>query len=156
MWNLFGKGTQSIESSYNRSVKVMLDLPWASHRSLIQPLIGEVHIKLVLLKRYLIFLEKMKNSGKSPLIMLMNEAKKDVRSVTGSNLRNIMILAGKSSVEDVKVEDVDTIPYFNLSEDEHWKIAPIKEIIDVKAGNLDIPGFDLEELESILSHLCTE
>ena len=156
LWNLFGKGSQSIESSYNRSVKVMLDLPWATHRSLIQPLTGETHVKLVLLKRYLIFLEKMKNSGKSPLVMLLNEAKKDVRSVTGSNLRNIMILAGKSSIEDVTVEDVDTIPYFNLSEDEHWKVDSIKEIIDVKAGNLDVPGFDLEELETILNHLCTE
>ena len=156
LWNLFGKGSQSIESSYNRSVKVMLDLPWATHRSLIQPLTGETHVKLVLLKRYLIFLEKMKNSGKSPLVMLLNEAKKDVRSVTGSNLRNIMILAGKSSIEDVTVEDVDTIPYFNLSEDEHWKVDSIKEIIDVKAGNLDVPGFDLEKLETILNHLCTE
>ena len=88
--------------------------------------------------------------------MLVNEAKKDVRSLTGSNLRNIMILAGKSSVEDVTVEDVDSISYFNLSEDEQWKISSIQEIIYVKAGNLDIPGFDLEELETILSHLCTE
>ena len=64
-------------------------------------------------------LGKNENSRKSPLIMRMNEAKNDVRSVIGSNLRNIMILAGKFSVEDVKVEDVDTIPYFNLSEDEH-------------------------------------
>ena len=57
LWNLFGSGALSIESSYNMSVKVMLDLPWATHRSPIQPLTGEVHVKLVL--RFLIFLEKI-------------------------------------------------------------------------------------------------
>ena len=62
-----------------------------------------------------------------------------------------MILAWKSSVEDV-----DSISYFKLSEDEHCKISSIQEIIYVKAGNLDFLGFDLEELETILSHLCTE
>ena len=62
-----------------------------------------------------------------------------------------MILAWKSSVENV-----DSISYFSLSEDEHWKVDSIKEIIDVKAGNLDVPGFHLDELETILNHLCTE
>ena len=38
LWNLFGSGALRIESSYNRSVKIMLDLPYATHRSLIQPL----------------------------------------------------------------------------------------------------------------------
>ena len=109
LWNLFGSGALSIESSYNRSVKVMLDLPWATHRSLIQPLTGEVHVKLVLIKRFLIFLEKIECSGKTPLIMLLNEAKRDVRSITGSNLRNIMILVGKTSVDEVNVGDVESI-----------------------------------------------
>jgi hypothetical protein len=156
LWNLFGSGALSIESSYNRSVKVMLDLPWATHRSLIQPLTGEVHVKLVLIKRFLIFLEKIECSGKTPLIMLLNEAKRDVRSITGSNLRNIMILVGKTSVDEVNVGDVESISYFNLSEDQKWKISHIQEIINAKAGNLEIPGFEFEELETILSHLCTE
>ena len=101
----------------------MLDLPWATHRSLIQPLTGETHVKLILIRRFLCFLEKMRKSEKAPLIMLMKEGMKDVRSVTGSNLRKIMLLVGKTSVEDIKVEDVDTLEYFKLDENEHWKIS---------------------------------
>ena len=137
LWNLFSTGALGIESTYNRSVKVMLDLPWATHRSLIQPLTGEVHVKLVLVRRFLCFMEKIRNSGKAPLTMLMKEAIKDVRSVTGSNLRNIMLLVGKTSVEDVRVEDVDNLEYFKLENDELWKIPQIQEIINVKAGNLE-------------------
>ena len=85
LWNLFGSGALRIESSYNRSVKIMLDLPYATHRSLIQPLTDDVHVKLVLIRRFLSFMDKIKNSGKVPLTMLMSEAMKDVRSTTGSN-----------------------------------------------------------------------
>ena len=55
--------------------------------------------------------------------MLLNEAKKDIRSVTGSNLRNIIILGGKTSVDDVSVGDVESLPYFNLSEGEQLRFS---------------------------------
>ena len=88
--------------------------------------------------------------------MLMIEAKKDVRSITGSNFRNIMILMGKSTLEDINLRDVDSLTYFKLEDDEKWKITAIREIVDTKLGLMDIPGFDLEELETLLSYLCTE
>ena len=101
-------------------------------------------------------MEKMRNSGKAPLIMLMKEAMNDVRYVTGSNLRNIMLLVGKTSIDDVKVEDVDSLEYFKMRDDELWKIPQIQEIINVKVGNLEVAGFENEELEILLSHLCTD
>ena len=102
LWNLFGPGALGIESTYNKSVKVMLDLPFATHRNLIQPLTGEKHVKLILIRRFLGFMDKIGKSGKAALKMLMSEAKKDARSVTGSNFRNIMLLVGKSHVDEVK------------------------------------------------------
>ena len=54
-------------------------------------------------------MDKIQNSGKSDLTMLMLEAKKDVRSYTGSNYRNIMLLVGKLKVEDVKLGDEEAI-----------------------------------------------
>ena len=73
----------------------------------------------------------------------MNEPKKNVRSISEKHYD----LGWKSSVEDV-----DNISCFNLSEEEHWKNSSRHEIINVKSGNLDTPGFDLEELEIIVSH----
>ena len=155
VWNLFGPGAHTTESSYNRSVKIMLDLPYATHRSLIQPLTGDFHIKIVLIRRFIGFIEKVKNSGKSALRMLMIEASKDVRSITGSNLRNIMLLVGKNRVEDIKLDDLSQLSYFKLQEDEMWKVPMIKEIINIKAGQIEVPGFEPEELEALLKHICT-
>ena len=38
LWDLFGIGARNIETSYNKSVKYMLDLPYATHRYLIESL----------------------------------------------------------------------------------------------------------------------
>ena len=80
----------------------------------------------------------------------------DVRSVTGSNLRNIMLLVGKKKVEEVRTEDWNDIVYFKQKDADKWKSSLIWEIIDTKAGVADIPCFDFHELELILHNVCTE
>ena len=52
----------------------------------------------------------------------MMEAMKDVQSVTGSNMTNIMLLVGKTRVENVKMEDLESLSYFKLEEKERWEI----------------------------------
>ena len=41
LYNLYNKEAIKLESSYNRSVKVMLHLSFGTHRGLIEPLIGK-------------------------------------------------------------------------------------------------------------------
>ena len=65
-----------------------------------------------------------------------------LRSVTGSNDGNIMILVGKVHVEDVCLEDSNSLTYHQLDKNNIWKVSAIKEIIDTKAGVLEVPGFD--------------
>ena len=88
--------------------------------------------------------------------MLMSEASSDVRSTTGSNIRNIMLLVGGTSVQDVRAEDASKVSYFKLKEEEKWKVSVAKEIVNVKASNMEVPGFIDDELDEILKHICTE
>jgi hypothetical protein len=92
LWDLFGPGAASMEATFNKSVKLMLDLPYATHRCLIEPLTDLKHVKLTLIQRFLGFMEKIDASDKTALKMLKHEAMKDVRSVTGRNYRNIILL----------------------------------------------------------------
>ena len=101
-------------------------------------------------------MDKIDKSGKRALIMLKQEAMHDVRSVTGCNFRNIMLLAGKSRVVDVSLEDAARVKYHQLEEENKWKVKTIMEIINVKAGTLELPGFEQHEMETILGHLCTD
>ena len=96
LWNLFSDGSQNIEVSYNKSIKHKMNLHYATHRSLIEPLSSQKQIKLVLIQGFVSFMDKIE---KSALRMLKHEAIKDVRSTTGTNFRGIMLLIGDMSIE---------------------------------------------------------
>ena len=70
----------------------MLDLPYATHRSLFEPLTDVKHVKIILIQRFLWFMDKIDTSDKNALKMLKEAAMHDVRSVTGRKFRNIMLL----------------------------------------------------------------
>ena len=78
LWDLGSREVEKLISTYNRSVKLMFGLPWATHRCLIQPIIGEPHISKVLISIFLLFISKVKHSKKSTLLSI---AKHDVRSI---------------------------------------------------------------------------
>ena len=80
----------------------------------------------------------------------------DVRSVTGDNMRKIMLLVGKTRVEDVGMEDLSKLTYHKLEEQAMWKVPMIKEIINIKSDEMKVPGFQYAELDVILEHLCVD
>ena len=133
----------------------MLGLPYDPHRCLIEPLTNSKHVKKLLIARFLGFMENIAKNKKEALKMLMNTAKQDVRSVTGKNYREIMLLVGKTSVNDVTRKDADKIDYFQMDVKDLWKVDFIKEIINVKSKKANIDNFNREELETVLTYLCT-
>ena len=131
----------------------MFGLPWATHRYLIQPITGEQHVSKVLISRFLSFISKLELSKKSPLQTLLRIAKQDVRSITGSNLRKIMLLSGKTSLSELKNVSV---PYHDLPEGEAWRVDVILELISARHGTIVLPGWEKDEMEYIVNSLCTQ
>lgn len=155
LWNLFSDGALKIESCYNRSLKYMMDLPYATHRFLIEPLSNERHIKLVLIERFISFMERIEKSGKQAIKMLKLEASKDVRSTTGSNYRGIMILLGNMDVRSVSIQSIRQLEYRPVSEHDQWKVMLAKELYDVLNGDTELEGFNMTEVEDMMEFLCT-
>jgi hypothetical protein len=154
IWNLFSNEAVKLESSWNKSVKIMYDLPYATHRKLIEPISDSQHIKRILIQRFLNFLKQIQKSSKSVTTMLLNVCKYSVRSTTGSNLRKIMLESGRDDINQLENINIDVIEYHPLSDEDKWKIPIIKEIIDVKHGRMNVDGFSFEELDEICGHLC--
>ena len=100
-------------------MKYMMNLPYATHRFLIEPLSNEKHIKhikLVLIERFVSFMEIIKKSGKLAIRMLKSEAIKDVRSTTGANYRGIMMLLGNMNVSKVAIQSIKNLKYRPVSD----------------------------------------
>ena len=154
LWKMGSREYEKVLSTYNKSVKIMFDLPWATHRSLIEPLTGTQHVSRMLVKRYLSFIDKIDKSSKTTLRQLLGLVRNDVRLTTGHNLRTIMMILGKNSIDELDCITAD-FEYHKIEENEHWKVNMVKELVDIKAGDLGVHGMKHEEVQQILEFICT-
>ena len=120
----------------------------------IEPMTEQPHLRKVLIKRYLSFLAKIKTSEKKPLKNLLELSMKDLRTTTGKNLRWIMLMTGKSTVDDLGPADADILEYHEVPEEESWRIDFAKEIINIKYGELEANSILKDELDHIMNFIC--
>ena len=155
LWNLFSKESEMLENSWNTSFRIMFGLSRCTHRYFVEPVSGKVHVKNMLLKRFLSFLNQIEKSKKKLPKRILRYVMKDTRSTTGSNLRKMMLLFGKVKVEDITESDVDAFKYAAVPPGDEWRVELVKEIIEIRNSNLEVENFDEEELNEVLNYLCT-
>ena len=134
----------------------MFDLPLDTHRNLIEPISGTTHVKIVLQKRFLSFVEQIKKSGKRLPRLMFNLIIDDIRSTTGSNLRGILLQTTKVKSSQLDMSDIQQLKYHSINDDQKWKIGVISELLRIRNEDLVVDGFSMEELEEILFHLCSD
>ena len=134
----------------------MADLPIATHRYLLESLSEQQHMTTTLVRNFLKFVASIKKSNKPVLRQLFAIAKSDVRTTTGSNLRNILLQTNLLNVDELHPGTADLIRYKEILEIDKWRIPIIREIIDMKCGDIDPPeGWTIAELQEILDLVCT-
>jgi hypothetical protein len=149
LYNIYSTETVKIESSYNRSVKIIIDLPYETHRSLIEPVSGLRHLSKTGSSRFLVMINSIRKSKKNILKCLLSEVERDVRSISGRNMRMIMLQREKSDITEVSVSDADKLPYHDLAEDEDWRTGMLLHLMEERR---EAP-LDTEDLEW-LNYLC--
>ena len=140
-----------LESCYNRSVKIMMNLPYETHRGLIEPLSRRLHLRKILLKRFVSMTDSLRRSKKPILRALLSETQYDARSNTGKNLREIMIQTSRSDISEIQLSDIESIQYFELAEDEEWRVEMLRHLLEERDKSL----LDDEDLEW-LNYLCCD
>ena len=116
IWDLFSPEAKMIENTWNTSFRRMYDLPYQTHRYLVEPVSGQLHIKKLLIKRFLSFLKQIRKSKKILPNQLLNVIQLDTRLVTGNNIRKILLLTKKTKVDEITDEDIATIEYAAITE----------------------------------------
>ena len=133
----------------------MFDLPRETHRYLIEPISESPHVKKVLLCRFISFLNQVKNSRKRVPKELLKTIHYDTKSITGSNIRNLLRMTQKIRIEDVKKQDIFDLEYFAIPDDEKWRISLINEILEAQNLSYEIQDFSFDDLHDMLAYACT-
>jgi hypothetical protein len=153
LWNLSANEVVKLEKTWNVSIRRMFNLPRETHCYLIEEISDQDHIQTLLAKRFLNFINSIRKSKKHALRNLLRVIEYDTLSVTGRNLRTILLQTDVQDVRNLKPSDVKK-KYRILPENEKFRVGFIKEIVDVRNNQLEVEGFDDDEIEAILQHLC--
>ena len=99
---------KKVENSWNIFIRKAFDLPFNSHRYLIEAISNHPHLKRILILRFMSFLKQIQKSSKSIPKQLLNLIWKDTRSITGSNIRGIRSnWAPFNEISRKTIQDID-------------------------------------------------
>ena len=133
IWDLFCGETEAIEKTWNVAMRKMMKLNRCSHKYLIEPLSQTRHIKFSLMKRFINFTHNILNFSKTFLKALHSCVRKDCRSITGNNLRNIMLQLNVDNIESITMKSIMKMKYQEAcNREEECRINMVEEIIKVK------------------------
>ena len=113
------------------------------------------HLKITLIKRFLKFIDQIDKSTKLVAKQMLNVVKRNVKSVTGSNLRQIMLLLEKRYIDEISLFVVDSLIYVPVPDHDVWKINIVKELIQTKHGEMHVDNLNGDEIDDLIVSLCT-
>ena len=158
LWDLTAKNTMQIINSWSVSVRHMWDLPVNSHRDFIESL-GGTHAKVMLVCRYVNFVQSVQKSSKKAVLFLFNRCRNNVNTVTGKNI-NYIEKETRSSILTIKSSDIKkNYKFCEMKVEDDWKVNIVKEITNIKQNVLELESgeaeFTVAELNEILDFIVT-
>ena len=67
------------------------------------------------------------------------------------------MLTNKVQVDELEPSVVDNMAYHRVEENNTWRVGMVKELINMKQGDLLPPeGWSKEELETLMNFICTQ
>lgn len=160
IWRFESEDAGHLFSSWNKNIKLVYDLPWSTHRWILEEITGS-NLKIVLFARFVKFVNAILKSAKPAVKFLLSLATSDVRSLTGSNLRSIQVTTGVQVTPGVtQAATIKKHKMFPVPHGQLWKVPLLHSLLAVRAGEFNIV-FDDEEnqeteiVEDILGNICT-
>ena len=154
VWDMFSTKFRKVEKAWNTSNRIIFSLPRTTHRYLIEPISDRSHIIFSLWKRLMKFTTSIALNQKVVLRNVFHIIKRDCRTITGRNLRNIMLASG-NTLYDKKIHYcISKMKYHPIPDQESWRVHLIKELLDTERGISKIEDFTKEELDAIKDFAC--
>ena len=154
LWNLFSADCERLYSAWNVAIWHAWNIPNTTHRYLVESISGSLHPKVMLASRYSSFANSLMKSPKYPVRVLATLCASDQRTVMGQSLSHIGRECGLAGCDLSLLTSrmiKEKMKYFPLPPQESWRIGFLSELLN---SNLEIPGFNTDEVDEMVSHLC--
>ena len=93
----------------------------------------------------------IRNSNKVAPKLLLRHVENDVRSVTGSNIRQLLLENSKTNLSDIEFKGSVLNP---VPEGDVWRIGLAFDSIDILNNVKFVPDFDKANVKQMLNDIC--
>ena len=141
LWDLFDQSSDKVCSSWSRAIRLTYNLPLNTHRYVLQELYLKADLKSILIARFNRFCVSLQSSIKPEVVHLERLQRNDYRSAYGRN--NL-------------VQSSDFVNPFVTPDNQRWRVAVVRELMEVMDGDKLVPGFTSQELQYMLDSCCKD
>ena len=138
-WLLCNRSVDELCPKYNRAIRILLNLPFQTHRNILHLLISSVPLKNQLCSRFMKMYKAMSMSKNSTICFVTELFKRDCRSIISRNI----IACMKNEMH--KWFDAHVVSI----------VSVIKDLIRCRNQNFQIPIFAPHDIDFIILDLCT-
>ena len=85
---------------------------------------------------------------------MFNICQFNANTITGSNLRKIMLLCDKTSISQIEDTDILKLTYSPVPPNEEWRLTIVKDLLDARYDPEVLPGFNYDEIRDMLEFAC--
>ena len=141
------------------TVRNVFNLDRCTHRYLVEPIAGSLHLKVMLESRYVTFFNSLVKSKKMPVRLLARISQSDLilRTVLGRTLSSLQSRCGLGPEQTSQLTAnlvKKKLSYFVTPDKEAWRTEMSLELLKLRKGDLELQGFSSSEREEILKHIC--
>ena len=163
-WNLGSKSVLQLCKSWNSNLRVIFKLPVQTHCWIIENISGGCHLKQMLFRRFVKFVGSIDENRRNGVRALLNITKNNVQSVTGGNLRRILLET------DIKVVPGQTKPsmlqchtVYKTPEDKEWLIPLLTSLLEIRDERWQLifdeeseDGLLFDHISETINQLCID
>lgn len=153
LWDLYSTAADKLYISWNVLIKNTYDLPYATHRYILQEMFYQPHIRISLLKRFIKFYNNLKLSNKPQVRHLFQLQKSDFRSTFGGNCRHLCEEMNVNKIEDVVVSNI-SMP-IKVNAQDAWRVPFLKELLSLRKGTYEA-DLTNTEISDLINHICCD
>ena len=158
LWDLFGDWCRKLWTSWNIDLREIWKLPYETHRYFYEHLTECRHLKVLLSKRFLTFVNSIVSGSKQSCKLLLRLNARNCDSPTGKNIRNIELESNLhvalDSTKGMISQICKNLHFEESPKNFDWKISLMKELSLLKSGHLVVENFEENDLTSMLKFIC--
>ena len=126
-------------NSWNVNLRVVYDLNWATPNYLVESLSNVKNCKQMIYKRYVKFLSSLESNRRPELRALLSIVKNNCRSITGGNLRKILIDSGVKIEPGVtQIQSLNSYTVYETPEGQEWRLPLLTSLLELRDSRWEL------------------